>query len=424
MIKFLLNGILRDKSRSLLPIIVVTIGVFLTVLLTNWMGGIKSDMIKLNANFTTGHLKVMTRAYAENIEQKPNDLAILDVAELMQDLSTTHPTIEWVSRIQFGGLLDVGDENGETKAQGPASGMAIDLLSKNSKEAERLNIKKSLVKGRLPRAAGEALLSNEFLEKLAIKIGDQITFFGSTMDGSMTFKNFEVVGTLSFGVAALDRGAIIVDLADAQMALAMEDAASEVLGYFKDGGYEEDQADKLAAAYNAKYAEDKDEFAPTMQSLADQNDLRALLLQFKATATIMIFIFVFAMSIVLWNTGLLGGLRRYGEFGVRLALGESKPHIYKTLIYEGVLVGVIGSLVGTFLGLGLSYYLQENGLDFSWAMKKSSMMIPSVYRAEISPFSLIVGFIPGVFSIVLGNALSGLGIYKRDTAQLFKELEV
>ena len=189
-----------------------------------------------------------------------------------------------------------GDENGETKAQGPASGMAIDFLSKNSQEAKRLNIEKSVVKGRLPQAAGEALLSDDFLKKLAIKIGDQVTLFGSTMDGSMAFQNFQIVGTVAFGVAALDRGAIIIDLADAQRALAMEDAASEVLGYAKSGDYDDAKAMQFASKFNKEYEESEDEFAPTMQALTDQNDLRSLLVQFDATIGIMIFIFVFAMS--------------------------------------------------------------------------------------------------------------------------------
>ena len=71
MIKFLLKGILRDRSRSLLPIIVVSIGVFLTIVMSAWMKGIFTDMIDMNANFTTGHVKVMTRSYAENSNQMP-----------------------------------------------------------------------------------------------------------------------------------------------------------------------------------------------------------------------------------------------------------------------------------------------------------------------------------------------------------------
>ena len=54
-----------------------------------------------------------------------------------------------------------------------------------------------------------------------------------------------------------------------------------------------------------------------------------------------IMIFVLAMLIILWNTGLLGGLRRYSEFGVWPALGEEKKRIYKTIIYEAILIGYI-----------------------------------------------------------------------------------
>ncbi|MEM7658253.1 MAG: hypothetical protein AAF399_19160, partial [Bacteroidota bacterium] len=71
-----------------------------------------------------------------------------------------------------------------------------------------------------------------------------------------------------------------------------------------------------------------------------------------------------------------------------------------------------------------AYYLQEVGLDFSAMMQSSAMMMPSVYRANIQPSAFFIGFIPGLFSMVLGNALSGIGIYRRQTAQLFKELEV
>ena len=52
------------------------------------------------------------------------------------------------------------------------------------------------------------------------------------------------------------------------------------------------------------------------------------------------------------------------------------------------------------------------------------MMMPTVYRAMVTPEAYYIGFIPGVFSMTLGNALSGLGVYKRQTARLFKELEV
>ncbi|RLD73906.1 MAG: hypothetical protein DRJ10_17335, partial [Bacteroidetes bacterium] len=89
-----------------------------------------------------------------------------------------------------------------------------------------------------------------------------------------------------------------------------------------------------------------------------------------------------------------------------------------------ILIGIIGSVVGTILGLGMSYYLQEVGIDFSEITKNINMMIPPVYKAAIFPQLFYIGFIPGLIAMVLGNALAGFAIYKRKTAQLFKELEV
>ncbi|MCB0572879.1 MAG: FtsX-like permease family protein [Phaeodactylibacter sp.] len=424
MIQFLFKGIIRDQNRSLLPILVISIGVFLTVVGSAWFKGVFSDMIDVNANFSTGHVKVMSRAYAENAAQMPNDLALLNASQLLDTLNAGYPGLEWVQRIHFGGLIDVPDEQGETRGQGMAVGQGIDFLSPGAHEPERMNIPGSIVKGRLPEQPGEALISNDFAERFGIGIGDPVTLFGSTMNGGMAFANFTVAGTVRFGMKALDRGSILIDITDAQAALDMADAAGEILGFFRSGHYEPEEALQLKTAFNARYENDTDEFAPTMLRLNDQNGLEDYIALSESMSGIMIFIFVLAMSIVLWNTGLLGGLRRYNEFGIRLAMGEEKKHIYRTLIIESVLIGTIGSVTGTLLGLAAAYFLQEHGISLGTAVQGGSMMMPEVFRARIGPETFYIGFIPGLFSMVLGNALSGIGIYRRQTAVLFKELSV
>ncbi len=424
MIKFIIKGILRDKSRSLLPVIVVALGVFLTVFMSGFLKGVFTDMTDMNAKFTTGHVKILTRAFAENENQVPNDLALMDVDKWIAQLQNEYPEMEWVERIHTGGLLDVPDENGETREQGQAVGTAIDLLSPGTNEVERMNIPKSLVKGTIPQKQGEALISDDFAERFDVNLGNDVTLFGSTMNGSMAFKTFKVSGTLRFGNSILDRGAIFMDITDAQEALDMEDAASEILGYFKDGVYDDLKAQKVQKSFNAKYSIPDDEFSPVMQRLAEQEGLGEYIAMADNISAIMVFVLVFALSIVLWNTGLLGGLRRYSEFGVRLALGEEKKHIFKTTIYEAIFIGIIGSIVGTIFGLAATYYMQEVGWDISGLIKNIGMMLPSVYRAQVTPDLFYIGFIPGVLATVLGNALAGFAIYKRKTSQLFHELEV
>lgn len=424
MIKFIFKGMLRDRSRSLLPVIVVALGVFLTVFMSGLLRGVFNDITDLNAKFTTGHVKILTRAYAENESQTPNDLALMGVDELITDLRRYYPDMNWVERIHTGGLLDLPDEKGETRAQGQAIGTAVDLLSPGTREVERMNIQKSLIKGTVPQQQGEALISDDFAERFNVRLGDEVTLFGSTMNGSMAFKTFVVSGTLRFGSSILDRGAIFMDISDAQDALDMEDAASEILGYFADGVYDDLKAQEIQKSFNEKQSNPDDEFSPQMQRLVEQEGLGEYITMADNISTIMVLILVLALSLVLWNTGLLGGLRRYSEFGVRLALGEEKKHIFKTTIYEALIIGITGSVVGTIFGLAASYYMQEVGLDISSLVQNIGMMLPSIYRSQVTPALFYIGFIPGVLATVMGNALAGFAIYKRKTSQLFHELEV
>jgi putative ABC transport system permease protein len=420
-----MKGLMRDRSRSLLPLIVVAIGVMLAVFMRGYINGIMVDMIEQTARFNTGHVKVMTAAYADNMDQIPNDLAIMGVSELKARLESTFPEMEWVTRIKFGGLIDVPDENGETRSQGPVMGMAMDLLSGKSGEVKRLNLENSLVRGAIPSAPGEVMLSEEFAQKLGVNPGDEVTLISSTMNGGMAIHNFKVSGTLRFGNTGLDRGTMIADLKDIQLALDMEDAAGEIYGYFPGGFYDDELAAPVMARFQKEFADPDDEYAPVMLRLRDQQGLSLFVDLAKSMGAIVTFVFMVAMSLVLWNAGLLGGLRRYGEIGIRLAIGEDKGHVYRSMVGESVMIGIAGTIVGTAIGLGFSYLMQTKGLDISQFTQNANagVMMPNVVRSRITPPDFYIGFIPGLISTVAGTMLSGIGIYKRKTAQLFKELE-
>lgn len=424
MIKFIIKGILRDKSKSIIPIAVISVGVMVTVMMSGFLEGIFSDVINQNAKLDTGHVKIMTKPYAENKEQLPNDLALLEISELIDSLNLNYPDLIWTPRIKFGGIMDVPDASGNTKSQGPGMGLAMSIQNKESGELQRLQLKKSLNKGRLPERSGEIILSDDYATKLNISPGEKITFFGATMEGSMVFQSFEMTGTVRFGSPLMDKGTFIIDISDAQNMLDMENGTGELLGYFKDNRYDDQKALIISENFNTKFNESKDEYAPMMLTLKDQNGLRESLDMGDAFSGIFIFIFILAMSLVLWNTGLIGGLRRYNEFGIRLALGESKNNVFKLLLIEASVIGTIGSIIGTILGVIFCYYLQEVGIDISEDTANSTIIMPSVMRAYVTPNLFFIGFIPGLFSMLFGTALAGRGIYKRETARLFKELEV
>jgi putative ABC transport system permease protein len=196
-----------------------------------------------------------------------------------------------------------------------------------------------------------------------------------------------------------------------------------VLGFERDSLYRKKEAAAVAAAFNAAHSGEAGDFAPKMVTLHDQGGFAQTLDFATAIYSLMLILFILVMSIVLWNAGLMASLRRYGEFGIRLALGEDHGRLYRSLIAEGAVVGLLGSTVGTALGLAISYYLQTKGLNIGGMLKNASMIITDVLRARVTPASYVIGFIPGLAATFLGKAVSGIGVYKRQTSQLAKEFE-
>jgi len=423
MIKFLLKGLLRDRSRSLFPVLIVAAGVMLTVFLHAWINGAVSGLIQTTAHYQTGHVRVMTKAYAAHVDQVPNDLALLGIDTLLSSLRKSYPDLLWTPRITFGGLLDIPDEKGETKEQTPVVGMGVNLLSADSPEWKMLNIRPALVRGELPKKHGDLLIAEELAQKLHVQPGQKATVISSTMYGSMSFTNFTIAGTIRFGVGQMDRSAIIADLSDMQQALDMQQGAGEILGFFRDDLYHEDLADIMVNGFNAHFPNIAEKFSPIMGTLRNQSGLSDYLDLVGKFTRMILGLFVFVMSIVLWNAGLTGSLRRYGEFGLRLAVGEENGHIYRSMIVESLVVGIVGSLLGTAIGVVCAYYLQVHGFDIGSMMKNSTMMLTDIIRAQVEPSTFVIGFLPGILATVLGSVTSGIGIFNRQTSQLFKELE-
>lgn len=420
--KFLIKGIFRDRHRWLFPLLIVGVGVMIMVFSLSFMKGYENSFIRQNSRFDTGHMKVVSRAYAEMLQQKPFDLALIDIEDDLEIWKAQYPQLEWAERISFGALLDVPDDMGETRAQGEVVGFAIDIFG-NPQEVQRMNLQKAIIKGRMPQQPGEVLLSNVAFEKLDLKLDDQITLIGATVFGSMSMQNFKVVGAVEFGVFSLDRGAVVADLSDIQTMLDLEGGASEILAFFKDAEFDAKVARRIASDFNQKYSDEDDEFSPQMLSMMEQNNMGYLLGIFSQTMYWTGVVFVFILGIVLWNSGLMNGIRRYGEFGIRLAIGESKAHVYWSLLYEAFVLGLVGSIIGLGLGLVIDLIIGTNGMDVTAYTRSSTMMFENIIYTDVTWGVIIASFVPGVLSTLFGAALAGIAIFKRQTSQLFKELE-
>jgi putative ABC transport system permease protein len=423
MIRFLCLGLWRDRSRSLFPLLTVILGVTLTVVMFTWIKGFEVNFLQTSARLGSGHVAVMSRAYAVEADQLPIDLALTGVGGILERLRGEFPAFAWTPRIRFAGLLDIPDEKGETRVQGPVGGLAVDLFSRGSPEPRILDLEPALVSGSLPGKKGEILLAHAFASRLSVSPGARATLIAGTMYGGTSTVNVTITGTFRFGAPAMDRAMAIMDIADARAALDMDNAAGEIIGLFRAGFYDRRAAELEVQRFNALYTSSTDPFAPRMDTLLKLSGMGQMLGWMDVMLGGMVAVFLAVMFIVLWNTGLMGNIRRYGEIGVRLAMGETKGQVVRSMIGEAAVIGLLGSLIGTALGLAIGCYGQHHGIDFSAMMRNASMLMTTRLHTHVTGTAFFIGFIPGLAATVLGAATAGRAIYKRQTSRLLKELE-
>ena len=426
MISFLFKGLLRDKSRSFFPIIIITLIVSIIIFFSGFLNGVYNSLFLNTAILNSGHVKVVTHAYNLEHQLLPNDLALLDASNIVEELENKYKEYTWTPRITFAGLLDVPDENGETLSQSPVIGLGIDFLSNQSKQLDIWDLDKKIIKGSLFSNKNQILLSEKLSDRLQVYPGDIVTFIGATMYGGFTTYNFTVSGVFDLNLGPVDKDMMLVDFSGAQNILDMKDAASEILGYDNELFFNDNVTVEIRSEFNSQYSDSLDIYRPFMLALRDSNQMGTIVDFSNVIMSIILSLFLIVVTLVLWNMGIMSGLRRYGEIGMRLAIGETKGHVFKSMVAESVIIGFFGSIMGTTLGILLTSYLQEVGIDYSKAidsLNSSNFAMPNIFYPQVTPDLFYIGFIPGILATVFGTMLAGRAIYKREMAQLFKELE-
>lgn len=105
-------------------------------------------------------------------------------------------------------------------------------------------------------------------------------------------------------------------------------------------------------------------------------------------------------SIGMFNTMTVTLLERTNEIGIMRALGASKSNLRNLFLAESVIIGFLGGLVGTALGIiaGQIFNLIINGLAAKFGGAKISLFVyPISFLLIIVFLSLFIGFLSGIF---------------------------
>jgi lipoprotein-releasing system permease protein len=196
------------------------------------------------------------------------------------------------------------------------------------------------------------ILGKDMADQLGASVGSVVTV--TSPQGELTpfgivpkYKRFKVAGVFISGFYDYDSNWAFIRLSDAQKLFDLSDVVS-VLEFKIDDIY---QAPEIAPKLEAEAGKG---FMSTNWMEQNRALFRALRLERVVTfITIGLIVFVAALNILI--SLIMMVMEKTRDIAVLVSMGAKKRQIRRIFIYQGILIGVIGTAIGLVLGYALSW---------------------------------------------------------------------
>jgi ABC-type lipoprotein release transport system permease subunit len=344
-------------------------------------GGLR-DNIRLN----TGHIQLRDESYEiEKLSLLSRDLlqdsdALKAKAEALSEVQSAAPVL-WSSGVlstvrESAGLQVTGiDPDDEFHAPVREGIVAGEYLSGDSR--------------------GQILIGKRLADDMEITVGQRVSLAMGSADGQVNEDIFTVVGLFNTGILNYDQNTVIMPLQQAQAFTNTGSRSSSIVVMLNN---EEDTA-VVAAALQA----------PGIQVLTWE-ELNAFLLtlmeQAGAFYYVLYIIVILVVAILIANTLLMSVFERTREMGILASLGMKGRQIMLMVLFEAVILALLGVAAGLILGAGVVAYLARVGITFSQDAMAAvegtafgATMYPTFAVGDAITLSLLMFFIVSLVSI-------------------------
>jgi len=367
--------------RSALTAVALATGMaaltFLAAMNDGWMQQIKSNF----ALTVTGHLQIhasgfeQTRKLAQHIAQPQ---AVLERIRGMAGVRQV------VQRVRVSGLASSAGSNGGALIYGvePAAERELSRLAGFVQRGHWLQ----------SNDTRGVVLGDGLADRLNVNLGDKVVLMAAMSNGDIASEMFRVRGLIHSGVMDIDDLMAIIPLPMAQQWLGLDEAVTDIVIRADDFHVVTPLLYRLRETLQGQNLEVLrwNDIDPMAQQWADFAD---------AYTWIVLFIVILVVLAEVLNTMLMSLHERIREFGLMEALGVRSTQLFIMVIWETIVLVMIGSLAGFLLGGGLSWWYGSRGIDLSqFAVAFSFMYMDPVIHPALQPESCLR---------ILGAAVAG-----------------
>lgn len=258
------------------------------------------------------------------------------------------------------GVFVVGEDGKVIGAQG-APGLGLNYNdAPAAHDLEGLTVSE----GRAPERSGEVALDSGTAEKAGYEVGDEVPIVTS---GDQPVIEAELVGIAEFGGGSLAGASLTIFDTQTSQDLFQQgkDVYTDIWVTADDGVSQEELRDNVAAALPTGLE------AVTGDTAADESASDVTQALSFITTFLLVFagIALFVGSFLIINTFSILVAQRSRELALFRALGASRRQVTRSVIFEAMAIGFVGSTLGLALGFGLAQGLKlvfaQFGLDLS-----------------------------------------------------------
>lgn len=379
--KIAFRNIFRQKRRTILTVLTMVGGFTLACFTIGWMDGTYNNIIDTFTRTQLGHIQIH---YGDYLDRPKIYKTIEAPEEVGAKIMQTEGVIAWAPRIHSSGLASLGDKTSAVQIVG------IDPELEN----RATEFDKKIIKGRsFSRDASHELILGKHLAKiLKADIDGGIVVISQGADGSIANDIYTIVGIAEAGDDMTNRTAFYLHIDDARELLVLYGQVHEIVVICDNLDDVRPTALRIASNLDNPdlTVEPWQEFAKSFYE-AMQSD--------KQGSWVTMFVVVLIVAIGVLNTILMTVLERRREYGVLRAIGMRPYDIFKMVMIEVGLMGLIGVFFGSLFGFIINYTFSIYGIPMPYEFTYGGMLFTRGY----TELNLMQYYIPT--AAVLGSAL-------------------
>jgi putative ABC transport system permease protein len=357
------RNLLRNRRRTALTVGAVLVGVLAVVGVRGFLNGLQAALIEGVTQGNMGALQVHRSGYLGALDSAPLGRNMADDPQLYARLAAVDGVKAVAPRISFGGLVNAADET--LFAQITAVSPEQELLVTPKR--------KELVETGSWVRDGEAgiLMGRDLWEALQGGVGKTAAVLAGDVDGVLNGVDVKMAGGLK-SMSQQDRRIMVMPLKTAQELLRLEGKITEIAVQV----HNLDDVDAVAARMRAVLGTEYD--VHTWKDLAQF--VRDVQRNQNAALSLVTMMFMVVMLMGIANALLMCVLERVREIGTMMAVGTRRRQVLVMFVWEAVLIGLVGSVLGGLVGAGLVEFLHVRGLE----LPAPGSMVPQIIRPYVS----------------------------------------